>query len=120
MHGGLVAKKLPARPNLEHLRGQAKALLTTLKKRKKDARLADAQLEVARRCGFASWPALTRHVEALRALEGEWRFTSLEIEGSPMPRGALSHSRILMDGDRFRSESPEATYDGVFTIDVEA
>ena len=31
MHGGLVDKKLPARPNLDHLRRQAKTLLTQLK-----------------------------------------------------------------------------------------
>jgi uncharacterized protein (TIGR03067 family) len=115
-----VAKKLPARPNLEHLRGQAKALLAELKKGNTRARLADAQLDVARQWGFKSWPALTRHVEHLRALQGEWRVTGLEIEGAPVPRGALSQSRILIDGDRFRTESPEATYDGVFTIDVEA
>jgi uncharacterized protein (TIGR03067 family) len=115
-----VAKKLPARPNLEHLRGQAKTLLTTLKRRNKGARLADAQLDVARDWGFKSWPALTRHVEQLRALEGEWRFTGLEIEGTPVPPATLTQSRILIDGDRFRSESPEATYDGIFTIDVEA
>src|SRR4029450_6307377 len=120
LHGGSVAKKLPARPNLEHLRGQAKTLLTTLKRRHKGARLADAQLDVARDWGFKSWPALTRHVEQLRALEGEWRFTGLEIEGTPVPPATLTQSRILIDGDRFRSESPEATYDGIFTIDVEA
>src|SRR5205823_5091524 len=27
--------------------------------------------------------------------------------------------RILIDGDRFRTESPEATYEGIFNIDVE-
>jgi len=115
-----VAKKLPARPNLEHLRGQAKARLAALKKRNARARLADAQLAVARECGFKSWPALTRHVETLRALEGEWQFAALEIDGSAVPAGALAHSRILIDGDRFRSESPEATFEGVFTIDVES
>jgi hypothetical protein len=31
MHGGSVDKKLPARPNLEHLRSQAKSLLPELK-----------------------------------------------------------------------------------------
>jgi uncharacterized protein (TIGR03067 family) len=115
-----VADKLPARPNLEHLRGQAKQMLASMKRRDARARLADAQLALARRHGFASWPALTRHVEQLRSLEGDWRFASLEIEGTAVPAGALAHSRILIDGDRFRSESPEATSEGVFTIDVEA
>jgi uncharacterized protein (TIGR03067 family) len=115
-----MSRKLPARPNLEHLRGQAKTLLAALKKRHARARLADAQLALARDHGFKSWPALTRHVEELRALEGDWRFASLEIDGNALPGGALAHSRVLFDGDRFRSESPEATYEGVFTLDAEA
>src|SRR6185295_13181269 len=32
----------------------------------------------------------------------------------------LGGSKLLIDGDRFRMESPEATYEGVFNIDVEA
>jgi len=73
-----------------------------------------------RQTGFASWPALSRHVQQLRDLEGEWRFVSLEVDGAQMPAEMLSHSRVLIDGDRFRTESPEAIYEGMFTIDVEA
>jgi uncharacterized protein (TIGR03067 family) len=139
-----VDKKLPARPNLDHLRRQAKTLLSQLKDGAAPAaqafidhlpeargmtaaavqaagyRLADAQSVVARQTGFASWPALSRHVQQLRALEGDWRFSRLEIDGAPVPAGMLTDARLLIDGDRFRSESPEATYEGVFTIDVEA
>ena len=115
-----VAKKLPARPNLEHLRRQSKVLLPQLRKGDPDARLADAQLAVARESGFASWPALSRYVQQLRGLEGEWHFDSLEVEGTRMPAAMLAHSRLLIDGDRFRTESPEANYDGTFLIDVEA
>jgi uncharacterized protein (TIGR03067 family) len=115
-----VNKKLPSRPNLEHLRGQAKALLPALRKKNPKARLADAQLATARAAGFASWPGLARHVEHLRALEGEWRFAALEIDGRTVPAGALAESRLLIDGDRFRSESPEAIYEGVFTVDADA
>jgi uncharacterized protein (TIGR03067 family) len=82
-------------------------------------RLADAQLEIARASGFASWPGLARHVEQLRSLEGEWSFVSLEVDGSAMPAGAFGSSRMLIDGDRFRMESPEAHYEGIFNIDVE-
>jgi uncharacterized protein (TIGR03067 family) len=144
MHGGRVTRKLPARPNLDHLRSQAKTLLGQLNdgdpsaakafidhlpeaKRMKAAavraagfRLADAQSVIARRTGFAGWPALSRHVQQLRALEGEWHFESLEIEGQAVPASMLGKTRLLLDGDRFRSESPEATYEGLFTIDVEA
>lgn len=139
-----MAKNLPARPNLDHLRKQAKTLLARLDRGDADAakvfiehlpaarkltiarvriagfRLADAQSAIARKSGFASWPALAHHVEQLRALEGEWHFERLQVDGQIMPAAALSASRILIDGDRFRTESPEAVYEGVFTIDVEA
>lgn len=135
---------LPPRPNLDHLRKQAKALLAALAEGDQDAaktfiehlpaakglspskvkeqgfRLADAQSAVARRTGFASWPALARHVETLRAMEGTWIFQSLEVEGVDVPAEHLTHSRILIDGDRFRTESPDTVYEGIFNIDVEA
>jgi uncharacterized protein (TIGR03067 family) len=82
-------------------------------------RLADAQSAIARKTGFASWPHLARHVEQLRALEGTWSFARLEIDGNTIPASALAASQILIDGDRFRTESPEATYEGIFNINVE-
>jgi uncharacterized protein (TIGR03067 family) len=115
-----VATTLPSRPNLEHLRGQAKKLLVDLKKKGRPAKLADAQLQVARESGFKNWAALAKHVEQLRALEGEWRFVGLQVDGGDMPAAMTAQSRILIDGDRFRTESPEANYDGVFTIDAAA
>lgn len=139
-----MAKTLPTRPHLDHLRRQAKDLLTQLRDGNSGAtqafaqhlpqarrmtpsairaagfRLADAQSVVARQTGFASWPALSRHVQHLRTLEGEWHFTRIEVDGLAMPRPGLSSSRLLIDGDRFRSEMVDAIYDGVFTIDVEA
>ena len=59
-------------------------------------------------------------MEQLRALEGTWAFARLEIDGSAIPASALAASRLLIDGDRFRTESPEATYEGIFNINVEA
>jgi uncharacterized protein (TIGR03067 family) len=52
-------------------------------------------------------------------MEGTWTFRSLEIDGQPVPSGMLASSLMLIDGDRFRMESPDATYEGIFTIDVE-
>lgn len=139
-----MAKSLPARPHLDHLRRQAKSLLASLAAGDADAiatlqeflpaargmssgqvrsagfRLADAQSAVARKSGFAGWPQLSRHVELLRALEGSWSFERLEIDGTVLPAAAMQSSRLLIDGDRFRTESPEGTYEGEFTIDVEA
>jgi uncharacterized protein (TIGR03067 family) len=145
MHGELPVKNtLPNRPHLDHLRRQAKDLLASLSagdaravatfkehlpaaggmtaKQVQGAgfRLADAQSAVARQTGFASWPALARHVETLRALEGTWLFESLKVGGQTIPAAGIAHSRLLIDGDRFRTESPEATYEGTFNIDVEA
>lgn len=137
-------KNLPARPNLDHLRRQAKALLAAFASRDPQAlatfrehlpaatmlspdqlaattfRLADAQAAIARQSGFGGWPNLARHVAQLRALEGTWAFDHLEVNGHVMPAAALSASRILIDGDRFRTESPEGIYEGVFNLDVEA
>src|SRR5262249_18003444 len=139
----VMSSKLPQRPNLDHLRGQAKTLLAGIETGDKGAiatlrehlpaaagmtvaqvrqtrfRLADAQLAIARKTGFATWPHLARHVEQLRALEGTWEFDSLEVDGRPMPTAMLTTSRILIDGDCFRSEMGGTTYEGVFNIDVE-
>ena len=136
-------KKLPARPNLEHLRSQAKTLLARMRagdvaaarifsKHHPEAknmspaqvmaagfRLADAQSTVARKNGFGGWPGLARYVERLRSLEGTWAFRSLEIDGQVMPVGGDESPCLLIDGDRFRMESPEATYEGLFDIDIE-
>ncbi len=131
-----MSDPLPPRPSLEHLRGQAKSLLADFKRGDRTAtkaftdhlpnahdkgfKLADAQSVVARQHGFASWKALSRHVELLRSLEGTWHFESLEVDGQRMPVAMLGHSRMLFDGDRFRMESPEGNYDGHFTIDTAA
>lgn len=56
-----AAQSLPAHPNLRHLKDQAKDLL----KAGKAKSIADAQFTIARQYGFASWPKLKAHVEAL-------------------------------------------------------
>lgn len=137
------SKSWPARPNLEYLRSEAKTLLADLRAGKPEAvkafvaylpaakslkpaavraagfRLADAQSVVARKSGFGNWPGLARHVQQLRALEGQWKFASLETDGTQMPVPSFPAAQLLLDGDRFRMESPEATYEGLFIIDVE-
>lgn len=139
-----MSKPLPHRPNLDHLRSQAKALLGKVQNKDPDSirflaehlpaasgmsavqitdagfRLADAQFAIARSTGFGSWPKLKQHVDLLRSLEGTWAFDSLEVDGQQIPSAHTQHSRILIDGDRFRTESPEATYEGVFNIDAES
>jgi ankyrin repeat protein len=54
---------LPPRPNLEWLRKTAKERLWQLRVANRSAKLADAQLAVAREYGFPSWRKLKVHVE---------------------------------------------------------
>jgi len=76
-----MSLELPAKPNLEHLKKQAKELLAQLQQgdtaaverfrslaspdAPANAKLADAQHLIAREYGFASWPKLKTHVESL-------------------------------------------------------
>ena len=83
----MPVKRLPANPNLDHLKYQAKDLLRDHAARNHEAaqrirefhpqfatatdaeifdarlRLSDAQLAIAREYGFPSWPRMKRHVE---------------------------------------------------------
>ena len=57
------SRPLPERPNLRHLKDEAKAL----KRSDAAASLSAAQFQIARLYGFASWPKLKTHVESLEA-----------------------------------------------------
>ena len=80
----MEAKKLPARPDLEQYRKQAKELVkavklgdsdairrvqtsrrTGSKEAPKEVALADAQFVIAREHGFPSWPKIVEHISAL-------------------------------------------------------
>jgi uncharacterized protein (TIGR03067 family) len=56
-------------------------------------------------------------VRDLKPLEGEWRISALTVDGNAVPASVAASTRILIDGDRFRTESPEATYEGEFMPD---
>jgi len=60
-HAPQVTRPLPERPNLRHLKDQAWDLL----KAGNAASLNDAQFQIARLYGFASWPRLKDHVDSL-------------------------------------------------------
>jgi ankyrin repeat protein len=53
-------RRLPDRPNLRHLKDQAKDLLKT----GGASSITDAQFKIARLYGFASWPKLKAHVDS--------------------------------------------------------
>lgn len=56
-----AARAFPERPSLRHLKDQAKDLL----KAGEAATVTDAQFQIARLYGFASWPKLKAHIESL-------------------------------------------------------
>jgi len=58
-------RSLPDAPSLEWLRKQAKRQLAEQRATDPAARLADAQLALARSYGFTSWRALKAHVDSL-------------------------------------------------------
>jgi ankyrin repeat protein len=61
---------LPDAASLEWLRKQAKRRLSELRKLSPEAKLADAQFDLARQYGFSSWRALKTHVDSL-TVEGQ-------------------------------------------------
>ncbi len=57
-------RPLPDRPNLRHLKDQAKGLL----KKGSAKSITGAQFKIARLYGFASWPKLKAHIESLEEI----------------------------------------------------
>ena len=57
-------RSLPDRPNLRHLKDQARDLL----KAGEASSLTEAQFKIARQYGFASWPKLKAHVDSLQEI----------------------------------------------------
>lgn len=68
--GAPATLPLPDAANLEWLRKQAKQRLKELRQSTPDAKLADAQLALARSYGFPSWRALKAHLDSL-TVEGQ-------------------------------------------------
>src|SRR6185295_7216246 len=60
--------QLPNRPDLRHLRDQAKDLVRS----GAAPTLTEAQFQIARQYGFPGWPRLKQHVESLQ-IAGELR-----------------------------------------------
>src|SRR5712675_799142 len=63
-HSESSPRPLPERPNLRHLKDQAKDLV----KAGKAKSIGEAQFKIARLYGFASWPKLKAHVSTLEEI----------------------------------------------------
>ena len=63
----MQARSLPERPNLDHLKNEAKALHKTLRAQNPDVKLTDAQRQLAREYGFPTWAKRRAHVKTVRS-----------------------------------------------------
>ena len=119
-----MTRSLPERPDLDHLRHEAKTLLRaarsgaldatqrlaavprlvalSLEQRRDTARLADAQHALAREYGFESWPRLKLEVEARQ----------------PLALHATRFLKALRDGDDGRAARIAAQHPGIARIDA--
>src|SRR5688572_16106326 len=61
------ARRRASRPHLEWYRKAAKKKLDELRAKNPSAKLADAQLAIAREHGFSSWRALNKHMTSAAA-----------------------------------------------------
>jgi hypothetical protein len=103
-----MSSDLPTRPNLEHLKKQARQLLRELQLREPGAQLADAQHALAREYGFASWPKLKAHVDALTST-GE---PAQPPAGTPPPPAGHNGGSSSPDFsfDRYSERAKRATF----------
>ena len=94
-----MSRQLPAKPNLEHLKKQAKELLHDFERGEPsaiarfravaaDPKLSDAQHLIARDYGFASWARLKEHVESLMRTPDPAELLTAAIRASDAARVA--------------------------------
>jgi ankyrin repeat protein len=118
----LPVRRLPVRPNLEQLQRQAKELLRAVRAGDANAiadmrehhpesidpaaaKLADAQLVLARTYGASSWPRL---VHAVRLADAIWRDDADEVRALVTQNPALVHENVLLRADS--NWGPPMTY----------
>lgn len=108
-----MSRHLPARPNLEYLRKQAKELLKALQQRDPSAQLADAQHALAREYGYASWPALKVTVadrlaafaQGARLFTGAWQADLARSQRHPANQFQSATIVFDLDGEGLRMSS---------------
>lgn len=96
-------RELPAHPNLEHLKKQARTLLRDAQASNGEAearfaacdittspKLADALHVIAREYGFDTWPALKLHVETASAEPADVLSAAIKANNAAMARELLS------------------------------
>ena len=101
-----MSRDLPPQPSLEYLRKRAKALLSEMQQHNPALQLADAQHALAREYGFASWPKLKAHLNALSDVRaatnpfaGSWAANLAKSQRHPLNpfRSATLHIDVVGD-----------------------
>lgn len=114
-----MSRNLPARPNLEYLKKEAKDRLDALRQSDSSAQLADAQFALAREYGFDSWPKMKAHVESIappaaNPLAGGWIANLAKSKRHPANLFRTARVHFTIDGngvdivDEFVDESGKA------------
>ncbi|HYL99393.1 MAG TPA: ankyrin repeat domain-containing protein [Blastocatellia bacterium] len=122
----MMSRELPVKPNLEHLKKQAKQLLRDVRQGDAAAidrfhtlpsfsdpaslKLADAQHLIAREYGFAAWPKLKEHVESASRVQSPAEMLSAAVSDGDSDRTA----RLLATYPELKAEinEPMAGYGG--------
>jgi ankyrin repeat protein len=102
---------LPERPNLEYLKKLAKDRLPALRRVNPMARLADAQLVVAREHGFPSWRALRARLQTLEATpepEPSWPAETIQTFFDAIQRGDEAAVRAKLASDPRLAQAADA------------
>ena len=89
---------LPERPSLEYLKKLAKDRLPALRRANPVARLADAQLMVAREHGFASWRALRARLTGWPP-RPSWPAETIQTLFDAIKRGDEDTARAMLAAD---------------------
>jgi ankyrin repeat protein len=105
-----MSRELPAKPNLEHLKKQAKDRLREVQQsdRASTWKLADAQHAVAREYGFASWPKLKEHVDALARVPEPAELLTAAVRASDADK--VERTLALYPELRSRIDEPLVNY----------
>jgi hypothetical protein len=88
--------RLPVRPDPDQLHRQAKDLLHEMRARGEEAKLADAQLALARSYGASSW---TRLVHAVQLADAIWRDDIEAVRALITRNPSLIHENVLLRED---------------------
>ena len=141
----MFERELPARPNLEQYKKQAKELARLCEQHSSDAmtrmrrnhprfhqlplaspatapvNLTDAQLVIAREHGFESWPKFSKHIEMIRIIESVDSLAdpvSAFIEVACVPRHRGHGSGPLDHAEMILARYPEVATRNIYTAAI--